>query len=224
LILALAVPPSHAAFSSAEYQVGPGDDLYVDFPLRGTTADLQPLGGNGLSLIVLGNKVYFRYTATVSADGYLIIPAIEPIRVAGYPVPKIQEMIAGRLRSLELQGNPSVTLAKANNCAFYVTGAVTHPGRYLYERPTSLIEAIALAGGPTDHAKLSKILLMRNGQAVKINLSYERLEKEGAPNDVMVLPTDNIVVPRQWFIPDNTLIFLIISALGTSVAVYAALK
>jgi hypothetical protein len=47
--------------------------------------------------------------------------------------------------------------------------------------------------------------------------------EQGAPT-LNVLPSDHIVIPRSWFNPDNTIILFVLTALGTSVAMYAAFK
>jgi protein involved in polysaccharide export with SLBB domain len=223
LIFVLVIPSGQSVYGSS-YTVGPGDELNVDFPLRGTSSDLQPLGGNGLTLIVLGNKVFARYAVRVAPDGFISLPAMKPLRVASYTVEEIEGMVRDSLPPGALEGMPSVTLSRANSSAFYVSGEVKNPGRILYERPVSLWEAIAMAGGPTDHAKLGKVLLIRTGHAPqRVDLSYSQLEEHGTPA-LNVLPSDNVIVPRHWFTPDNSMIFFILSALGTSVAVYAAVK
>ncbi len=224
IVLVLLLVISAARVEASSYVIGPGDELYVDFPLKGTPADLQPLGGNGLMLVVVGNQVYFRYTTTVAPDGFITLPAMAPLRVGGLTIEQVQEMISLNMKSFELRGNLSVILARHNSQAFFVSGEVKNPGRYIYERPTSLLEAIAIAGGPTDHAKLGQVILMRDGDPpVALDLSYGHLRKSGPPS-LAVLPADQIVVPRHWFTPDNTMIYFILSALGTAVAVYAATR
>ena len=210
--------------TSVTYAVGPGDELYVDFPLKGSVADLQPLGGNGLQLVVVGSQVYFRYTVTVTSDGFIMLPAMKPLYVSGMTVDQVRNEIGNNMRSFDLRGNLSVILARQNNSAFFVSGQVVHPGRFIYERQTSLEEAIVTAGGPTINAKMSKVLLMRKGQPTqKINLSYNEVRDHGAP-DIPIYPNDMVIVPRHWFVADNTRVYFILSILGTSVAVYAATK
>src|SRR4051812_15888788 len=88
VIFSSAALPDAAASS---YVVGAGDQLYVDFPLRGTPADLQPLGGNGLTLVIVGETVYFRYAAVVAPDGYVSLPSMAPIHVAGLTLEQTRE-------------------------------------------------------------------------------------------------------------------------------------
>lgn len=211
------------AFASS-YVVGPGDELYVDFPLKGAVGDLQPLGGNGLTLVVVGNQVFFRYIASVAPDGFISLPTMKPLRVSGLTIEQIREMIILNMKSFTLKDDVSVLMGRPNSQAFFISGEVKNPGRFIFERPTTLTEAITIAGGPTDHSKLKKVLLLRSGQPPqKIDLSYKQLEENGVPT-IALQPSDLVVVPRRWFTPDNTLAFFILSALGTSVAVYAATR
>jgi protein involved in polysaccharide export with SLBB domain len=223
LLIACLVAFPLTAFASS-YRVGSGDELFVDFPLKGTTTDLQPLGGNGLTLVVVGNQVYFRYTVVVAPDGYITLPSMSPLRVDGSTIEQIQEIISLHMKSFPLHGDLSVILSRPNSHAFFVLGEAQKPGRYIYERPTSLLEAIGIAGGPTEHAKLNKVLLLRDGASpLSLDLSLKHMRRDGAPT-LAIYPSDKIVIPRKWYTADNTILFYILSALGTTVAVYAATR
>lgn len=214
------VPPA----SASAYVVGAGDQLYVDFPLRGTPADLQPLGGNGLTLVIVGETVYFRYAAVVAPDGFISLPSMEPVQVAGLTLEQTRQAILQHLKSISLHDNVSVVLAHPNSQAFVVTGEVQKPGRFIYARPTTLMEALAMAGGTTDHAQLGDVTLFRAGQPPQsIDMSYDTLRKQGPPI-ISVLPSDSVVVPRRWFTPDSFLILIILSIITTGATVYVASK
>jgi polysaccharide export outer membrane protein len=224
LALLWSVPLTPPAWASSSYIVGAGDTLFVDFPLRGSPADLQPLGGNGLTLVIVGDSVFFRYEATVLPDGYITLPSMDPIRVNGQTLEQIRDVVASRLKTFALRNTVSVILAKPNSLAFVVTGAVEHPGRYLYERPTTLTEALAIAGGPTVYAKLNRIHLFREGKEPAVfDFTEEALEKNGLPH-MTIQPSDVITVPRRWFTPDMNLVLIFFSAITAAVSIYAVTK
>src|SRR5579864_1217679 len=79
---------------ASQYVVGAGDQLFVDFPLRGSPSDLQSLAGNGLTLVIVGESVFFRYHATVAPDGYITLPSMEPISVAGMTLEQVRREIS----------------------------------------------------------------------------------------------------------------------------------
>src|SRR3954462_2460382 len=102
LSLCLAGGSLPAPAGASTYIVGAGDKLYVDFPLRGSPSDLQPLGGNGLTLVIVGEAVFFRYEATVAPDGFISLPNFGQLRVEGLTLEQVKESIAARLKSFSL--------------------------------------------------------------------------------------------------------------------------
>jgi protein involved in polysaccharide export with SLBB domain len=217
------LPIPRPAFA-ARYVVGAGDKLYVDFPLRGSPADLQPLGGNGMTLVIVGEKVFFRYEATVAPDGFIALPSMNPLRVSGMTLEQVRDQIAGNLPSFSLRDTVSVILAQPNSQAFVVSGEVQKPGRFIYERPTSLMEALVLAGGPTDKAQLKRVQVFRTGEAMQTyNFSHKYVRDHGLPS-VPILPSDAIIVPRRWFAPDSVVLLMFLSVVTTAATVYVATK
>src|SRR5689334_11700230 len=94
LLIALwCVPLTSPTWAASSYVVGAGDTLYVDFPLRGSPSDLQPLGGNGLQLVIVGDTVFFRYEAKVLPDGYITLPSMDPVQVDGQTLEQIRDTI-----------------------------------------------------------------------------------------------------------------------------------
>jgi len=224
LLVAFLILPFGGEADASSYKVGPGDQLYVDFPLKGTPADLQTMGGNGLTLVVVGNQVYFRYTADVAPDGFITLPSMDPLRVDGRTLEDIRDLISRHLRSFAVGSDLSVILSKRNSQGVYVTGEVKNPGRFMLDRPLTILEALDEAGGPTANAKLNKVLLVRGSdRPLQLDLSYKRLQRDGPPT-LAVLPSDHLIVPRRWYTADNSIFFYLFSALGTAVAVYAATK
>ena len=221
LLVFTSITPGHSA--SSTYVIGAGDKLFVDFPLRGSPSDLQPLGGNGLTLVIVGEKVFFRYEATVAPDGSISLPSMDPVIVQGLTLIQARDAIASKLKSFSLRETVSVILHQPNSRAFVVTGGVKNPGRYVYERPTSLVEGLSIAGGPTDRAKLKFVRLYRGGHPpVTYDLRDKSLQN-GLP-DVMLQPSDTVVVPSRWFAPDNTVILMFLSAITAAVSIYAVLE
>lgn len=94
--------------------------------------------------------------------------------------------------------NMTVSVRHKQDTQFYfVDGEVKLPNRQVYISRTTVLKAIASAGGFTDFAKKSKVKLTRvDGRIYVINcnkaLSDPRLDLE-------VYPGDKIMVPRRLF-------------------------
>jgi len=89
-------------------------------------------------------------------------------------------------------GNPAAATVK-------VLGYVAAPGSYEVAFQTSLIDVLALAGGPTDEADLSHVKLLslsgQSGREVKINFN-ELLQSSNTKNIPTVAPGDVVYVPK----------------------------
>lgn len=75
---------------------------------------------------------------------------------------------------------------------FYVTGEVKKPNAYKYREETTVIKAIAMAGGFTGKASKNKVKIYR-----EVNDKKEIIEK--VKPDEPVLENDVIVVPESFF-------------------------
>ncbi len=79
-----------------------------------------------------------------------------------------------------------------------VLGEVRLHGRFEFQSQASVLDALAEAGGLTEFASSSNILIFRTngGQSEKIRFDYQKLLKsEGREARILVLPGDVILVP-----------------------------
>ena len=94
----------------------------------------------------------------VQPDGKISYPLVGEIRAAGKTVKQLQEEISKRLEKFVTDASVTVILLKTQYYKFYVTGKVNKPGEFLVGRPTSVLQAIAMAGGLTPFAVADKTL------------------------------------------------------------------
>jgi len=73
----------------------------------------------------------------------------------------------------------------------YVSGEVRNPGAYSVPEGTTVLQAMTLAGGPTENAALNRIRVYRLVDAKQQSYDVEL--------DDIVRPGDTIVVPRRRF-------------------------
>jgi polysaccharide export outer membrane protein len=111
-----------------------------------------------------------------------------------------QDVIIIDLKKLVEQGDLSQDLPIYNGdriyvkkaSVFYVSGQVRRPDAYRYEKGTTVIKAITLAGGFSDTAAPGKVKIVRKEQEKEKVL-------EAVKMDELVLPDDVIVVPESFF-------------------------
>ena len=145
LALLAAVLAAPAAFAqSASYRIQPGDQLAVTV-LEDDTLNRQVL---------------------VLPDGRISVPLAGSVRAAGQTVESVEKAIADRLAS-NFAVRPSVfvsvtgVIEEEPTFPIFVIGQVDAPGRVEVEVGTTLLQAIALAGGLDRFAATKRIQLRR---------------------------------------------------------------
>jgi polysaccharide export outer membrane protein len=94
-------------------------------------------------------------------------------------------------RNVVLVDGDTIYVPRFDPNRVYVSGQVRTPGGYSVADKTTVFQALALAGGPTERASLGRVQIMRlvNGKQTTIKARLE---------DV-VRPGDTIIVPERYF-------------------------
>lgn len=199
LITTLAAAPQAAASAPAElrsitpaevppeYQVGPGDVLYVtvwDHPELTAAAGGQVRDFNNEGRLVL-------------SDGSIFFPYAGTLQVKGLTVAQIRKQIADRLSGVVQNPQVDVRVVVFRSQRVQVTGEVTLPGTVALDNtPQGILEAIADRGGLTKEASRRTAYLVRGGKVYTIDLA-SLLSGTGPAGNVALLPGDEVHVPDQ---------------------------
>ena len=140
-----------------------------------------------------------RREARVNAKGLIGLPLIGAVHVAGLTTAEAETLIAGVYRKDYLQ-NPEVSVFVKEFTRQNVTidGAVAKPGIYPLKGPTTLIQALANAGGQGSLTDLSDVVLFRmeDSERRAIKFDVNKIRSAEAPDPVLQ-PGDLIVVNRS---------------------------
>jgi polysaccharide export outer membrane protein len=134
----------------------------------------------------------------VDQSGTLTFPYAGTFHVAGLRTEEIQQRLAVALSKYFVKPQVTVRVASYRAHRVYVDGEVHNPGALsVNDVPMSLYEAISRAGGFSDTADQSDLVLVRNGQSHRLNLT--RLLSQGlSPSQMYLKPSDFLrVVPRD---------------------------
>ena len=134
----------------------------------------------------------------VRPDGGISFPLAGDVNVEGATIEDVTDTIAGKLS--KFIPNPVVTVSLQENAGnrIYVTGRVNQPGVFLINRPVDVMQALAMAGGPTPFADKTAIkVLRRKGTAqTSIPFNYKQVQKgEALQQNIMLQAGDTLVVP-----------------------------
>jgi polysaccharide export outer membrane protein len=123
----------------------------------------------------------------VQEDGTAVLPRIGPIHVTSYtPSTLKQNLVAEYSKTLI---NPSIEVVVLRR--ILITGEVGGEGVYPVDPTMSLVEVLALAGGPSAAAKKDEVILVRGDREIEIDL-----DDPIAVRDVALQSGDQLVVPR----------------------------
>lgn len=97
----------------------------------------------------------------VRSDGYASFPMIGEMKVAGKTFPVVNQEINDLYRKVTEDLHVDLLLFSTADSRITVLGQVGTPGTYDIFRPTSVLEAIGLAGGQTNDSELGRVIAMR---------------------------------------------------------------
>ena len=96
----------------------------------------------------------------IRADGKLSLPQIGEVKAAGKLLPQFQSELE-ELYEPELTNSDVLVTLENGVMSVYVWGAVNKPGKLSFERPTTVLQAIAEAGGMTMFGSLKNVRVLR---------------------------------------------------------------
>ena len=134
----------------------------------------------------------------VQPDGKIFYPLVGEIRAAGQTVKQLKEEISTKLEKFVTDATVTVILLKTQHYKFFVTGKVNKPGEFLVGRPTSVLQAIAMAGGLTPFASPRNIKIVRKVGGIDevYPFNYKDVAKGLLlSQDILLQPGDVVVVP-----------------------------
>ncbi len=138
----------------------------------------------------------------VRPDGMISLPLIGDVIAAGITPNALRGTITERLKEYQETVVVSVIVREVNSYRIFILGEVIKPGTYLLKRKTSLLQAIALAGGFNQFASKNKIVVIRqrtgeSGREEKIRVRFDDIVdvKEESDINLILRPGDTIFVP-----------------------------
>jgi polysaccharide export outer membrane protein len=132
----------------------------------------------------------------VDPDGQIKLPLIGAIDAKGRTIFELSNIVEARLGESYLQEpQVSIRVSEAYGQQVTVEGAVSKPGVYPVRGNLSLLQALALGGGTTSSADLSKVYVFRTVEGARRvgGFDISRIRKGEAP-DPPVYGNDVIVV------------------------------
>ena len=167
-----------------DYTIGPGDVLFISV---WENADLTQ-------------------QVIVRPDGRLSFPLIDEVQAEGLTISELDRVMTQRLKDVIRYPDVSISLKKmapVEREKVVVLGEVRYPGVYAIADRRTVLEAIALAGGTTQHAVLKSVVVVRGGtsgeaQAQRVNLARALATRGKIRENISLKGQDIVYVPKRW--------------------------
>jgi len=177
----------------------------------GASYMLRP--GDVLQIVVWGQEEYSG-SFKVDETGRIPYPVIGAIDTRGKTMAQIRNEILVALS--QIFNAPFVTVTPQFNIA--VLGEVRNPGLFSVDPTQTVLDIVAMAGGPNSNGNINKIRLLRGGQTLDLRLERDRVGGLTL-QEVGLRSGDQIMVARRGFTGDDLRMLLSILQLGLSVAI-----
>jgi polysaccharide export outer membrane protein len=135
----------------------------------------------------------------VRSDGRISLPLIGDIQAAGRTPLQLQMDITDKLKGYISDPQVAIIVQQINSLKYNIFGEVGKPGSYTLAGGTTIVDAIAAAGGLKDFAKKKGIYILRinsAGVANRFAFNYEDFIKgKNTKQNILLKPRDTIYVP-----------------------------
>ena len=130
----------------------------------------------------------------VRPDGKISLPLIGELQAAGVTPEKLAEKITEGFSKYVASPEVMVQVASVNSKKYFISGEVMRPGSYPLVVPTTVLEALAIAGGFRDYADRKKIMIMRGPKRYSFNYT-EVVKGKNLLQNILLESGDHIIVP-----------------------------
>jgi polysaccharide export outer membrane protein len=208
--VAAAPPPSNSAPPPTRYasmEAPPQNETVTVIGLRPSQDTSYRLDTGDTVRVTVFGETDLSGSFEIDSQGYVRLPLIGPVPAAGLSTYGLETRVAGSLVQGGFLLTPRVNVEVTTYRPFYIIGEVAKPGEYPYVNAMSVPNAIALAGGYTEHAAESEVYVRHQGETKGQDLP--------ADESTRIRPGDVVRVDRSTYWSVVSLLAPLISPLAT---------
>jgi polysaccharide biosynthesis/export protein len=157
------------------------------------------IGCDDVLAITVWKETEISRTVTVRSDGKISLPLVGELQASAKTPKQLETEISGKLSAYISEPEVTVIVQEIRSQRFNILGQVAHPGSYVLNNSTTVLDAIAISGGFRDFAKQKSIVILRGtsgGTQTRIAVNYKEIVKGHHPEqNIKLEPGDTVVVP-----------------------------
>ncbi|WP_022940387.1 XrtA/PEP-CTERM system exopolysaccharide export protein [Psychromonas hadalis] len=178
------ITPFEDDISIAEYQIGNGDQLFIN----------------------VWQNAELSLSVPVRPDGQISMPLIGDAQATGLTPEKLAKKIAKKLNKYIRSPNVTIIVTAANSAIYRnrirITGAVNTPLSIPFYKDITVLDLVLEAGGLTDFANADSAILYRKTpsglESYPINVD-EILHEGILTTNYVLRPSDILIIPESVF-------------------------
>jgi polysaccharide export outer membrane protein len=167
---------------------------------QAATADSYKLNPGDQVEISVWNEDNLQKTITVLPDGMISFPLVGHLQAAGKSAAEIETTIAAKLDTYIADPEVNVTVTSTRGNVIFVVGKVLKPGPIVMIQSTTVMQALAMAGGLNEFASANSIKIIRRsgiagaGEETLLKIRYSDLEKGSDLTSNHILNYGDVIV------------------------------
>lgn len=159
----------------------------------GTVPETYRLGIGDELVVTFRGQVSTTSRAVVDREGRVLLPNLPPIPAAGRTFGEFQRDLQSRVQSAFIGTEAFLSLGQVRSIAVTVLGEVTSPGIHQATGLSTVLDALALAGGIKKTGSLRRVIVQRQDGGFVLDV-YDILSGRAANRDLRLYDGDRIIV------------------------------
>ena len=156
---------------ASDYALGPGDEV----------------------ILRAWGSIDVDYRSTVDRNGMLNLPKVGTFSVTGVKASELERHLRAQIGRLYTNFNLSAAIGQLRGVKVFVVGPAQRPGVYTLPGQSTVLSAMAAAGGPAPYGSMRKVVLRRDGKDVSELDLYDFLVLGDKSKDVQLAAGDVVV-------------------------------
>lgn len=171
---------SRVSLPLKEYVIGPADTLDIKF---------------------MYNRELNEVNMPVRPDGMISLPLVNEVIAAGLTANQLRQSLVEKY-AVELKKPEIAVIVRSFNAhKIFIDGEVVYPGPVDLRGPTTIAQALSLARGLRESARLSNIIVIRKdfqGKPMSTSIDYRKIiDGSDLSQDIYLIPYDIVYVPKS---------------------------
>jgi len=152
------------------------------------------LGAEDVILVRVWREPELSGLNVIRPDGQITMPLIGDVPAAGLTPLELGAKITEKLSQFINRPEIIVLVQNVRSKRYYATGEVLRPGAYPLVVPTTVLEALTLAGGFREFANTKGITVLRGAKRFKFNYK-DVIKGKNLSQNILIESGDYIIVP-----------------------------